>query len=167
MVREATYFHSFENILTSNQRRIPGICESAGVALPITILDILIILMSNIYGGLMSDLQRQMYFDAMKKSMGVAYLLWFFLGGFGAHRFYLGRTGSATFIVLCTLLSIPLMFIFVGFVTIFISAFWVLIDLFLIPGMVDDHNMKLIRQLTLPASTPYSPAANTARPVTR
>lgn len=25
------------------------------------------------------------------KSLGVAYLLWFFLGSFGAHRFYLGR----------------------------------------------------------------------------
>ncbi|WP_342621698.1 NINE protein, partial [Pseudomonas aeruginosa] len=24
-----------------------------------------------------------------------AYLLWFFLGGFGAHRFYLGKTGTA------------------------------------------------------------------------
>lgn len=29
------------------------------------------------------------------KSPTVAYLLWFFLGGFGAHRFYMGRTGSA------------------------------------------------------------------------
>src|SRR3546814_13644655 len=26
--------------------------------------------------------------------MGLAYLLWFFLGTFGAHRFYLKRTGS-------------------------------------------------------------------------
>ena len=30
-----------------------------------------------------------------KKSTGTAYLLWFFLSGFAAHRFYLGTTGAA------------------------------------------------------------------------
>ena len=35
-----------------------------------------------------------MRYDANKKSIGVSYLLWFFLGGLGAHRFYNGRTGS-------------------------------------------------------------------------
>ncbi|RYC10049.1 TM2 domain-containing protein [Ciceribacter ferrooxidans] len=33
------------------------------------------------------------------KSLGVAYLLWFFLGSFGAHRFYLGRPLSAILIL--------------------------------------------------------------------
>ncbi|MBP2236146.1 TM2 domain-containing membrane protein YozV [Sinorhizobium kostiense] len=28
------------------------------------------------------------------KSIGVAYLLWLFFGGLGAHRFYIGRIGS-------------------------------------------------------------------------
>lgn len=34
-------------------------------------------------------------YEADRKSLGVAYLFWFFLGLFGAHRFYLraGRTG--------------------------------------------------------------------------
>lgn len=27
------------------------------------------------------------------KSKGIAYLLWFFLGTFGIHKFYLGKTG--------------------------------------------------------------------------
>jgi len=30
----------------------------------------------------------------MTKSKGVAYLLWFFLGVFGAHRFYIGKVGT-------------------------------------------------------------------------
>ena len=30
-----------------------------------------------------------------RKSVGVAYLLWFLFSGFGGHRFYLGKTGSA------------------------------------------------------------------------
>ncbi len=38
---------------------------------------------------------RQMHFDAHKKSIGVAYLLWFFFGAFGGHRFYAGRIHSA------------------------------------------------------------------------
>ncbi len=32
---------------------------------------------------------------AQQKSVGIAYLLWFFLGAFGAHQFYLGKTGRA------------------------------------------------------------------------
>ncbi|MDG2514463.1 TM2 domain-containing protein [Sphingobium yanoikuyae] len=42
-----------------------------------------------------SNARQQMLYDANKKSVGVAYLLWFFLGGFGGHRFYLGQTGTA------------------------------------------------------------------------
>lgn len=34
-------------------------------------------------------------YEAGRKSMGVAYLLWFFLGTFGVHRFYLRRRTSA------------------------------------------------------------------------
>jgi TM2 domain-containing membrane protein YozV len=30
-----------------------------------------------------------------EKSVGAAYVFWFFLGGFGAHQFYLGKTGRA------------------------------------------------------------------------
>ena len=30
---------------------------------------------------------------SQQKSTGIAYLFWFFLGAFGAHKFYLGRTG--------------------------------------------------------------------------
>jgi TM2 domain-containing membrane protein YozV len=29
------------------------------------------------------------------REMVIAYAFWFFLGAFGAHRFYIGRTGSA------------------------------------------------------------------------
>jgi TM2 domain-containing membrane protein YozV len=42
-----------------------------------------------------NDARLQMTFQAQKKSTGAAYLLWFFLGGLGGHRFYLGQTGTA------------------------------------------------------------------------
>jgi TM2 domain-containing membrane protein YozV len=59
-----------------------------------------------------------------KKSAGAAYLLWFFLGWISAHRFYLGKPVTA-------ILQILSYFILVGFV-------WWLLDLFLIPSIIND-----------------------------
>lgn len=87
--------------------------------------------------GLASARAHMMY-DANKKSTGVAYLLWFFLGGFGAHRFYLGATGTAVAQLLLLLLGwLPL---FLGWV---LLGIWLFVDLFLIPGIAREHNMRL------------------------
>ena len=59
------------------------------------------------------------------KSTGIAYLLWFFLGALGVHKFYLGRVGMG-FAYFFTL----------GFLTI---GLW--IDLFTLPKQVRDANM--------------------------
>ncbi|MBN9018767.1 MAG: TM2 domain-containing protein [Rhizobiales bacterium] len=61
-----------------------------------------------------------------------AYLLWFFLGWVSAHRFYLGRPGTA-------ILQILSYFILIGFV-------WWLIDVFLIPGMIRARQQQLREQ---------------------
>ncbi len=60
------------------------------------------------------------------KSKGVAYLLWFFLGIFSAHRFYLGKTGSA------------ILYLLTGQI---FGIGW-LVDLFLLSGMVDQYNTQ-------------------------
>lgn len=57
-----------------------------------------------------------------QKSMVVAYVLWFFLGFFSAHRFYTGRVGSA-------IAQLILNFLVIGLI-------WTFIDIFLIPSMV-------------------------------
>ncbi|MCJ2144584.1 TM2 domain-containing protein [Methylobacterium sp. E-066] len=67
-------------------------------------------------------------------SVVLAYVLWFFLGFFSAHRFYLGRTCTA-------ILQIVLNCIVVGLV-------WLVIDLFLIPGLVRAKQASLRARLT-------------------
>jgi len=85
-----------------------------------------------------------MIYDANRKSTGVAYLLWFFLGGFGAHRFYLGQTGTAVTQLLLLLLGwIPM---FVGWIAL---GIWLFVDLFLIPGIAREQNLRLADRLTL------------------
>ncbi|MFB0613618.1 TM2 domain-containing protein [Aurantiacibacter poecillastricola] len=84
-----------------------------------------------------SRIQDQLVFEAHRKSTGATYLLWFFLGFLGAHRFYLGRkrTGIAQLLMAITL---------VGLVPLLV---WWLVDAFLIPGMVREENMEVIRKL--------------------
>ena len=100
----------------------------------------------------MSDAAAMMQYDANKKSAGVAYLLWFFLGLFGAHRFYLGEMGTGAAMLAITLVSIPLMIVVVGFFTIGITGVWSLVDLFLIPGITRRYNSNLAMQLNMPRS---------------
>lgn len=86
---------------------------------------------------------RLIRYDAAKKSVGVAYLLWFFLGAFGVHRFYLGEWGMGILILACTTLA------FVTFgLTGLVSGLIMVIDLFTIPGKVARHNERLIASLS-------------------
>ncbi len=93
------------------------------------------------------DAMAMMRYDANKKSIVVAYLLWFFLGMFGVHRFYLGRTGSGLVLLLLTLISGALYIVIVGAILMGIPALWWLIDALLIPGIVRDYNNRLISEV--------------------
>ncbi|EKE45162.1 TM2 domain-containing protein [Oceaniovalibus guishaninsula JLT2003] len=90
-----------------------------------------------------------MAFQNDRKSTGVAYLLWFFLGGFGIHRFYLGKTTSAVMMLLLSLFSWLTLAFVIGFFTLAIWGIWMLVDLFLIPGMARAHNERLAASLSL------------------
>lgn len=67
-------------------------------------------------------------------STAIAYLFWFFLGLVSAHRFYLGRGGTAV-------LQILSYFIVIGFI-------WLLIDGFLIPGMIRERKDRIRQRMT-------------------
>jgi TM2 domain-containing membrane protein YozV len=83
--------------------------------------------------GLSADARAMMMFEVNKKEVCVAYVLWLFLGYFGAHNFYLKRTGIAVLQLLLTLTIVGMA----------ITVFWHLADAFLIPGWVRRENSLL------------------------
>ncbi|PYE88411.1 TM2 domain-containing protein [Phyllobacterium leguminum] len=85
------------------------------------------------------------------KSTGAAYLLWVFLGGLGGHRFYLGRTGTAFVQLLLCILGWATVAIGIGIVLLIVLAMWVLVDAFLIPGMVQEQKDNLRSSLSMTA----------------
>ncbi|GBK64993.1 TM2 domain-containing protein [Paenibacillus macerans] len=74
---------------------------------------------------------------AQGKNMVVAYVLWYFLGIFGGHRFYMGRTGSA---VAQLILSLTL-------IGMFVTSIWWIVDAFLVHTWVKQHNAEVENRL--------------------
>jgi TM2 domain-containing membrane protein YozV len=96
--------------------------------------------------------RQQMMYDANRKSVGVSYLLWFFVGGLGGHRFYLGQTGTAIAQLILFVLGWMTVIVGVGFLFLAVDGIWVLVDAFLIPGIAREQNMRLADRLTLQAA---------------
>jgi len=81
--------------------------------------------------------------ERLQKSTAVAFLLCIFLGTFGAHRYYMGKTGSAIAMTLITVLTL-------GMGTI-ITGIWALVDLFLITGWLREDREQLANNATMAA----------------
>jgi TM2 domain-containing membrane protein YozV len=92
--------------------------------------------------------ETMMRYDANKKSVLLGYVLWFFLGFFGVHRMYLGRTGSGIAMLILHGLSWLTYYILIGFVGFAVLGLWWLIDAVLIPGMARSYNNRLVDDLT-------------------
>jgi TM2 domain-containing membrane protein YozV len=78
--------------------------------------------------------QKELVFQKNEKSKGVAYILWLFFGWLGVHRFYAGKTGSGLAQLLLSL----------SFVGLAVTILWWLVDAFLIPSMINEHNLNAI-----------------------
>lgn len=74
-------------------------------------------------------LQTEM--DKTKKKKGAAFVLWWFTGAFGGHRFYMGDTGYA----------LGLLFTLGGL------GFWALIDVFMISNRIEEKNDEIERDI--------------------
>lgn len=79
-----------------------------------------------------------------EKSLGTAYVLWFFFGGFGAHRFYLGFpvSGGIQLILWPTCYMLIIAGFFGALFPLTIGGLWILADAFLIPGLRRQANDK-------------------------
>ena len=90
-----------------------------------------------------ADTRALLQYQAHSKSAGLAYAFWFFLGMWGAHRFYCGKTGSGVAMLVITLISIPLCFVIIGIFGILGVALWALVDALLISGWIRGYNARL------------------------
>ena len=84
--------------------------------------------------------QAQPVVVRMEKSMAIAYVLWFFLGMLGIHRFYLGRAGTGIVQLLLGIIGWATAMLLIGFIFLIPLWIWLIIDIFLIPGMVRKAN---------------------------
>lgn len=84
-------------------------------------------------------------YDIEKKSLIAAYVLWFFLGYVGVHRFYLGRPVSGLIMLMLSAVTLVLTLISFGFLSFLwaIVGLWWLIDALLIPGMAAGSNTRI------------------------
>jgi TM2 domain-containing membrane protein YozV len=101
--------------------------------------------------GNSSEVSKMLMYQANQKSATTAFLLWFFLGFWGAHRFYCGKTGTGIVYV-----SIALVTLFLALITFFISGagalltawilwIWQIVDVFLISGWIKQHNNNIAK----------------------
>lgn len=94
-----------------------------------------------------SSAQARLAYDAGRRSVLVSYLLWFFLGWLGAHRFYNRRALSGFVQLALNGLAALLSFVFIGFIVAIPLALWWLVDALLIPGWVERANNRLAASL--------------------
>ena len=100
-----------------------------------------------------------------ERSLATAYILWVFLGGFSAHRFYLGTPLTA--IAQVCLWYISLMFFMAGsaaaFYPLALGGLWIAADSLLIPRMRDAANERARRRaeaVTLEKVEPAEPVSS-------
>ena len=90
------------------------------------------------------------------KSTGVAYILWALGGGFGLHRFYLGRPHAITMIVLLVL-SVVTSIVGIGLLGLGALGIWLLMDAVAIPKWVSASRALALAPI-VSASTVSAPA---------
>ena len=96
-----------------------------------------------------------------ERNIFLAYVLWFLLGGLGAHRLYLGQAKTAFIFLMLFIVGWLFTYILIGIIPLLIVLVWWIIDIFLIPGMVDAFNKGRVEvPSTFAFKTPGGASAN-------
>lgn len=82
-----------------------------------------------------------------RKSVAVAYVLLIFVGGLGAHRFYLGSNPLAIAMLICFIVGILTLVLLIGILPLAFCGVMTIVDLFLTPGLTDQANELIERQV--------------------
>jgi len=77
-----------------------------------------------------------------QKSTLLAYVLWFFLGQLGIHKFYLGQVAAGIVYLVLGVIGWATTFILIGWVPLGVLWILLIIDLFTIPGTVQRINQR-------------------------
>ncbi len=97
-------------------------------------------------GGSSSGGSGFFFGEPSHRNLGMAYVLWFFLSQFSAHRFYCGQKDTAIMQMAMWFVSLVMLFIFplFGILGLGLWFCWIIGDLFMIPGMLkkfqEEHN---------------------------
>ncbi|MCJ7575652.1 MAG: TM2 domain-containing protein [Dehalococcoidia bacterium] len=85
--------------------------------------------------------------DISPKSRLATTLLAFFLGIFGAHRFYLGKIGTAIVMLLLGIAGLATIWLFVGDIFLIAVGIWAFVDFIVaVVGRMRDKEGKLIEK---------------------
>jgi TM2 domain-containing membrane protein YozV len=91
----------------------------------------------------LSEQKLTVSFAGEGKNMVLAYLLWFFLGSFGVHRFYLGKIGTGITQLILLAVGSATTVILVGFIPLLVLGVWWIADAYFVYKHVTDANARL------------------------
>jgi TM2 domain-containing membrane protein YozV len=74
------------------------------------------------------------------KNMVLAYVLWWFLGFFGIHRFYLGRIGTGVTQLVLLIVGLVLSIVVIGYLFLLVLLVWWLLDAYFVYALVKESN---------------------------
>ena len=88
----------------------------------------------------MQENSRTLSIQVEGKNMVIAYVLWWFLGWAGIHRFYLGKTKSGAIQLGLFILGWATVVVFIGFVFLGVLGIWWLLDAYYVQKYVSEYN---------------------------
>ncbi|WP_371188344.1 NINE protein [Thalassotalea maritima] len=91
----------------------------------------------------MSEQNYSVQMNIEGKNILVAYLLWWFLGFLGVHRFYLGRPKSGVAQLVLLALGFATLIIVIGYVLLIALFVWWCLDAYFTYKIVQEENEKL------------------------